>query len=168
MANTITGTVILIGQTYQVPTNNGIQFIKRELVLDASTYDRYTGQKKENYVNMEFVQNNTHKLDNFKVGDLVQVDFALSGRKSEKDGNVRYFTNIAGYEIRLFQNNGNQGAQGGQASAPAQHPTQGQQASQQGAFVPQTAPTGMQQQPFPPAVDENGNPINGDADDLPF
>lgn len=158
----------MIGQTYQVPTNNGIQFIKRELVLDASTYDRYTGQKKENYVNMEFVQNNTHKLDNFKEGDLVQVDFVLSGRKSEKDGNVRYFTNITGYEIRLFQNNGNQGAQGGQASAPAQQPTQGQQASQQGAFVPQTAPTGMQQQPFPPAVDDNGNPINGDADDLPF
>lgn len=169
MANTITGTVILIGQTYQVPTNNGIQFIKRELVLDASTYDRYTGQKKENYVNMEFVQNNTQKLDNFKVGDLVQVDFVLSGRKSEKDGNVRYFTNITGYEIRLFQNNGNQGAQGGQASAPAQQPTQGQQASQQGQNTAQTAASGAPaQQPFPPAVDENGNPINGDADDLPF
>lgn len=168
MANTITGTVILIGQTYQVPTNNGIQFIKRELVLDASTYDRYTGQKKENYVNMEFVQNNTQKLDNFNVGDLVQVDFVLSGRKSEKDGNVRYFTNITGYEIRLFQNNGNQGAQGGQTSAPSQQPTQGQQASQQGSFVPQMVPTGAPQQPFPPAVDDDGNPIDGNADDLPF
>ena len=168
MANQITGTIILIGQTYQVPTNNGTQFMKRELVLDASTFDRYTGQKRENYVNMEFVQNNTTKLDNFNVGDLVTVDFVLSGRKSEKDGNVRYFTNITGYEIRMFQNSGNQGAQGGQSPAPAQQPTQGAQSSQQGSFVHQTAPTGAPQQPFPPAVDENGNPIEGNADDLPF
>lgn len=168
MANQITGTVILIGQTYQVPTNNGTQFVKRELVLDASTFDRYTGQKRENYVNMEFVQNNCAKLDNFNEGDLVTVDFVLSGRKSEKDGQVRYFTNITGYDIRLFQNGGNQGPQQAQSAAPSQSPAPAPQTSQQGANGGNTGQSPYPpQQPFPPAVDENGNPINPN-DDLPF
>ena len=160
--------IIQIGQTYQVPTNNGTQFVKRELILDASTYDRYTGQKRENYVNMEFVQNNCTKLDQFQVGDLVTVSFVLVGRKHEKDGNVRYFTNVTGYDLVKLRNEANQGAQGGQSPAPAQQPTQEAQSSQQGSFVSQTAPTGAPQQPFPPAVDENGNPIEGNADNLPF
>ena len=174
MANTITGFILQIGQTVAVPTRNGQPFQKRELLLDSSNYDRFTGQKIENYPLMEFTQNNCQKLDNFKPGDLVTVSFVLSGVKSEKDGQVRYFTHVKGYDIVPYQrqNQGqmqNQVHQGVQTAAHSQLPTQGQQMSQQGQNTAQTAASGAPaQQPFPPAVDENGNPINGNADDLPF
>jgi len=166
MANTITGFILQIGQTVAVPTSNGTPFQKRELVLDASRYDPRFGNKIENYPKMEFIQNNCAKLDQFKPGDLVTVSFVLSGRKSVKDGQEHYFTNVTGYDIVYYQRQ-NQGQQAAPAPAPSQQPTQGQQMSQQGSFVPQTAPIGANpQQPFPPAVDEDGNPI--DNDDLPF
>lgn len=170
MPNQVTGFILQIGQTVPVPTRNGQPFQKRELILDASNYDRFTGRKIENYPSMEFTQNNCSKLDNFNEGDLVTVSFVLSGVKSEKDGQVNYFTHVKGYDIVPYQRqNVNQGAQGGQAFAPSQQPAQGHKMSQKGQNTAQTAASvAPAQQPFPPAVDENGNPIDGNADDLPF
>lgn len=171
MANQITGTVLLVGRTESIPTNNGQPFYKRELVLDASRYDQFSGRKFENYPKFEFVGNNCAMLDQFPVGSIVTVSFVLSGRKVEKNGEVSFFTNVTGYKIEPYVRNGmpvNQGAQAVSPAPPSQFPTQGAQTSQQGPYVPPTAPTGPTSQPFPPAVDENGNPINGDPDDLPF
>jgi hypothetical protein len=164
LKNQQTGRILIIGQTYQVPSNTpGAQpFYKRELVLDASRFDSITGQKFENYPKFEFINQKCSLLDQFQVGQLVTVSFALSGRKSEKDGQVGYFTNVTGYEIVPYQRQGTQpAAQTQQVMQP--------QAPVQAAPFPATAPTGVQaQQPFPPAVDENGNPIGGGPDDLPF
>ena len=161
MANQITGAILMIGQTVAIPVQNGNgqPFYKRELVLDASRFDQYTGKKFENYPLLEFVGNNCNQLDQYQVGQIVTVSFVLSGRKTEKDGQVRYFTNVTGYKVELFQ----------------RQPMMAQQPMQQQIAQPQpqqpfhaTAPTGVQQaQPFPPAVDENGVPIGG-SDDLPF
>lgn len=179
MANTITGIILFIGQTVDVPTNNqnGQPFYKRELVLDASRYDQFSGRKFENYPKFEFVGNNCAILDQFQAGQAVTVSFVLSGRKVEKDGQVSYFTNVTGYKVELYQRPGQQPQMAQQPQQAA--PYQGQQPypQPQAAYQPQqaqpanpfpaTAPTGATQQPFPPAVDENGNPI-GDPDDLPF
>ena len=159
MANTITGFILSIGATVQVPTKNGVPFQKRELLLDCSSYDRFTGEKRENYPLMEFTQNNCQKLDSFKAGDLVTVSFVLSGVKYEKDGQVNYFTHVKGYDIALYSRNGQPQTvqQPVAAPAPVQNPP----------YTSPSAPTGMSSaQPFPPAVDEDGNPIN--SDDLPF
>ena len=164
MKNQQTGKILIIGQTYQVPSNspNAAPFYKRELVLDASRFDSITGQKFENYPKFEFINQKCQLLDQFQVGQLVTVSFALSGRKSEKDGQVNFFTNVTGYEIVPFQR---QGAQPAQQSQTVQAP-------QQATPFPATAPTGTQMpqggQPFPPAVDEDGNPISENPDDLPF
>ena len=48
MANQITGRITEIGQTVQIPSKNGgSSFTKREFILDATTYDPYTGERSE-------------------------------------------------------------------------------------------------------------------------
>lgn len=149
MANTIIGKVLVIGRTEEIPSKNGGQpFLKRTLVLDCSRYDQYTGQKFENYPQLEFVSKNTAILDNFNVGDVVEVSFALQGRSYEKDGVQKYFTSIVGYKVEPYNT---------------------QQSQQNAPQAPQNAPQAEQSnQPFtPPAVDANGNPVDNN-DDLPF
>lgn len=103
MANTIIGKVLVIGRTEEIPSKNGGQpFLKRTLVLDCSRYDQYTGKKFENYPQLEFASKNTAILDNFNVGDVVEVSFALQGRSYEKDGVHKYFTSIVGYKVEPY------------------------------------------------------------------
>lgn len=150
MANTITGKILVIGQTEAIPYQDKT-FYKRELVLDASRFDQYSGQKFENYPKFEFTGNNCSSLDQFKIGQVVTVSFVLSGRRVEKNGQVSFFTNVTGYKVEPYvrQNQPQQVAQPVQQAAPS--------------YQPESA------QPFPPAVDENGNPLGtGDDGDLPF
>ena len=158
MANQIVGKVLIVGQTENIPYQDKT-FQKRELVLDCSHYDRYTGEPIENYVNMQFNGNRVTELDNCRVGELVQVSFFLSGRKSTKDGNERYFTNIVGFKVEPYSQNNVQQPQAPQQSS--QQPIQTQATQQNVNNAPQNAGNA----PFPPAVDENGNPV---GDDLPF
>ena len=165
MANTITGRILLIGQTEAIPYQDKV-FYKRELVLDASRYDQYSGNKFENYPKFVMTGNNCSQLDQYHQGDLVTVSFVLSGRKVEKDGNVSFFTNVTAYKVEPYQRvvqPQNNGIQPSQPTALYQPSAQQQQMAPQ----PQNVAPVAGQQPFPPAVDENGNPIGGD-DDLPF
>lgn len=57
MANQITGRIIEIGQIVQIPSKSGgSPFTKREFILDATTYDPYTGERSEyeNVIPLEF------------------------------------------------------------------------------------------------------------------
>lgn len=162
MANQVTGKVHYIGNTEAIPYGDKT-FYKRELVLDASRYDQYSGQKFENYPKFEFTGNNCAQLDQFQVGQVVTVSFTLSGRKSEKNGVVNYFTNITGYKVEPYvreqqaQTQQAQGYTSPSAPIPSASPAQ----------VAQPQPQAPAQTPFPPALDENGNPIT-DGDGLPF
>lgn len=150
MANTIIGKVLVIGRTEEIPSRNGGQpFLKRTLVLDCSRYDQYTGQKFENYPQLEFASKNTAILDNFNVGDVVEVSFALQGRSYEKDGVQKYFTSIVGYKVEPYNT---------------------QQSQQNTPQASHNAPQAEQSnQPFSlPAVDAHGNPTEEVDDDLPF
>lgn len=153
MANQVIGKVQYIGNTEAIPYGDKT-FYKRELVLDASRYDQYSGQKFENYPKFEFTGNNCAQLDQFQVGQVVTVSFTLSGRKSEKNGVTNYFTNITGYKVEPYvREQQAQGYTSPSAPIPSASPAQ----------VAQPQP----QAPFPPALDENGNPIT-DGDGLPF
>lgn len=175
MENTITGKILLIGQTEVIPVpNSQTPFYKRELVLDASRFDQYSGKKFENYPKFEFTGNNCSILDQFPVGSLVTVSFVLSGRKAEKDGQISFFTNVTGYKIEAYSRNGYQPQPAQPQPIPPQPVASPVQYQQQQQPFPATAPTGqmsqqpLSQQPFPPAVDEDGNPIVDRPDDLPF
>lgn len=173
MAFQISGIIQHIGNTESIPYQDKV-FKKRELVLDCSYRNQYTGQiQRANYPKFEFTGNHVDDLNGFNMGDIVTVSFSLNGSRSEKDGQVRYFTNVQGYKIEKYQSRYNQ-QQGGNQTAQAANgnqptPTQGAcQSAQQAAMESATNAAAPPAPNFPPAVDENGNPIQGNNDDLPF
>lgn len=153
MANQITGRIIEIGQTVQIPSKNGgSPFIKREFILDATTYDPYTRERSEyeNIIPLEFSGDKCAELDRFNQGDVVTISFALQGRSwTNLDGELKRMASIRCYKIE---------ARGGVSqstqAAPVQQPVQ--------QLTPQS--TYQQLSDFPPPVDANGNV----KDDLPF
>jgi len=170
MAFQISGIIQHIGNTESIPYQDKV-FKKRELVLDCSYRNQFTGQiERANYPKFEFTSNHVDDLNDFNIGDIVTVSFSLNGSRSEKDGQVRYFTNVQGYKIEKYQSRYNQ-QQGGNQTAQAANgnqptPTQGScQSAQQAAMESARAASASN---FPPAVDANGNPIQGNNDDLPF
>lgn len=170
MAFQISGIIQHIGNTESIPYQDKV-FKKRELVLDCSYRNQFTGQiERANYPKFEFTGNHVDDLNGFNMGDIVTVSFSLNGSRSEKDGQVRYFTNVQGYKIEKYQSRynqqqgGNQTAQEANGNQPT--PTQGVcQSAQQAAMESARAASAAN---FPPAVDANGNPIQGNNDDLPF
>jgi hypothetical protein len=173
MAFQISGIIQHIGNTESIPYQDKV-FKKRELVLDCSYRNQFTGQKERaNYPKFEFTGNHVDDLNSFNIGDIVTVSFSLNGSRSEKDGQVRYFTNVQGYKIEKYQSRYNQ-QQGGNQTAQAANgnqptPTQGAcQSAQQAAMESARNAAAPAAPNFPPAVDENGNPIQGNNDDLPF
>ena len=148
MANQITGRIykILPTQTF-VSQKSGNTFYKREIVLDASRFDQYTGEKKyDNYPMLEFGPNeqSCQQLDQFKEGELVTVSFDLNGTQyqDKQTKEIKYFTRVHGYKIERT---------GQQPQPQGQTP----QAAQPVQAAPQPTP-----QPVPQAQEE--------LNDLPF
>jgi hypothetical protein len=101
----LNGVVHLIGQTETIG-NNG--FTKRQLVI--ATSEQYV-----QYVAIDFVKDKTTILDNYKVGDNVNVSVNVRG--SEYNG--KYYVNLQGWKISktesapepVFSGNENLGAE---------------------------------------------------------
>ena len=171
MAFQISGIILHIGNTESIPYQDNV-FKKRELVLDCSYRNQFTGQiERANYPKFEFTGNHVDDLNGFNMGDIVTVSFSLNGSRSEKDGQVRYFTNVQGYKIEKYQSRynqqqgGNQPTQTVNGNQPTTTQGTGQMSAQQAAMESARAASASN---FPPAVDANGNPIQGNNDDLPF
>lgn len=171
MAFQISGIIQQIGNTESIPYQDKV-FKKRELVLDCSYRNQFTGQiERANYPKFEFTGNHVDDLNGFNMGDIVTVSFSLNGSRSEKDGQVRYFTNVQGYKIEKYQSRynqqqgGNQPTQAVNGNQPTNSQGAGQMGAQQAAMESARAASASN---FPPAVDANGNPIQGNNDDLPF
>lgn len=171
MAFQISGIIQQIGNTESIPYQDKV-FKKRELVLDCSYRNQFTGQiERANYPKFEFTGNHVDDLNGFNMGNIVTVSFSLNGSRSEKDGQVRYFTNVQGYKIEKYQSRynqqqgGNQPTQAVNGNQPTNSQGAGQMGAQQAAMESARAASASN---FPPAVDANGNPIQGNNDDLPF
>ena len=136
MSFEMTGKLIAVNDTQQVNE----RFKKREFVLETS--EEINGNVYTNYAKMQLVQNKCEIIDNYKIGDLVKVNFNIKGNKWERDGNVNYITNLDAWRIENAQ----------QASAP-------QAASP--AYTNMN--TGGNS-----AGPENYNPSPENVDDLPF
>lgn len=152
MSNQITGRLVWVGQTFQIPSKTGgVPFLKREFLLDATTYDPYTGQRNEyeNILPLEVSGDKCAELDQFKIGDVITVSFALQGRSwTNQDGELKRMASIRCYKLEVRRTTGQPVAQ------PVQQTYQPASAS----FSP------TMEQAFPPPIDANGNP----NDDLPF
>ena len=104
MANTITGRIYKIMPTKPIVSEKtGNTFHKREIVLDASRFDQYTGEKKyDNYPMLEFGgEEQCAQLDKFKEGELVTVSFDLNGTQYQdrQTNETKYFTRVRAYKI---------------------------------------------------------------------
>lgn len=130
MANQITGKIIAISdvQTIKSQDANKQPFDKRQLFLDCTRYDQYTGERGfENTPIFEFGGKALEKLEELiaqglKKDDIVTISFDIQGSKYTKDGKIQIFTRVRPYDIEVFKPR-NQNNEPQQASAPTPHPT---------------------------------------------
>jgi len=86
----VKGKIKLIGET-KTFGNNG--FRKREVVIT-------TDEQYPQFLNIEFIQEKTELLDNFNVGDEVEIAINLRGREwISPQGETKYFNSIQGWRI---------------------------------------------------------------------
>lgn len=109
MVYNIKAKIYKIGEVQSIPSQQGGEpFRKRSIVLDASRFDPFTGEKNgDNFVVVEFSGKRVEELDKFAVGDLANVSFVLQGRKyiDKATQEERYFTSIIGIGIEMAQMN---------------------------------------------------------------
>ena len=102
MANQITGKIHAIAPTRQIASKNGGQpFFRREVILDCSTYDRYNGNLRQNFLPIEFGGNHCSDLDQYRVGDMVCISYDLQGNlyQDKQTGEPKCFSHIVGWKI---------------------------------------------------------------------
>lgn len=105
MAYKITGTVLAVSQPFNITSSKtGNTITKRDLIITVRLFDQYTGQPTEDSDNtpkFTFVGDRCRDLDQFKVGDIVTVDFDINGRAYNKDGRTEYFTEVRPFRAYL-------------------------------------------------------------------
>lgn len=129
----ITGRVIALSDVREVASSDGGKpFKKRELYLDMTMYDPYTGERSENENKPLLEFGGDKVLDkiealNLQRDDVVTVSFAIQGTpyKDKQTGKMRVFTAIRCYDIEVVRKAGQQ-----QAAAPAPAPEPEPQATQ--------------------------------------
>lgn len=126
----ITGRVIALSPVQEIPSREAGKpaMKKRELYLDMTMYDPYTGERsdRENKPLLEFGGDKViEKLAalNLQKDDIVNVSFAIQGTpyKDQQTGKTKVFTAIRCYDIELVRKAGQKGAQTAQP-APQQQP----------------------------------------------
>ena len=110
------GEIHSVGETQTVGQNN---FRKRPIVLLLKGDD----QKPEypNYCEFEFTKDSCDKLDQFRVGQEVKIQWSLSGRIWEGNGKgPKVFNTLKGWRIELMQEAAPSQPAPAQSAPPAQ------------------------------------------------
>ena len=162
MANQISGKVIALSKVTTVASADPSKapMKKRELYIDCTRYDPYTGERSqyENKPLLEFGGDKVlEKLESLqlKAGNIVTVSFDIQGTPyKDKDGKTKVFTRVRCYDCEVRRR--------ADGSVPQQAPVQQQAQVQTQAPAPQPqAQAPMATSPFPPE-DAQG------SDGLPF
>lgn len=104
MANTISGKVIAISQVQSVPSKDASKqpTQMRQLLLDCTRFDPYTGERSE-YENtpiFDFRGENMRLLEGIQPNDVVTISFDVNGYKyKDEHGKTKVFTYIRPYQI---------------------------------------------------------------------
>lgn len=94
MALEVIGTLHEIYEQQQItPT-----FAKRDFVLEIID-EAPTGMTYTNYASFQLVNNSCSLIDHFQKGEKVKVHFNLRGNSWERDGVVRYITNLNAWRV---------------------------------------------------------------------
>src|SRR5690606_19632869 len=113
MALEVTGRLIEVQPIQQIKEN----FSKREFVIEI-TQQTNTGMTFTNFASFQLVNNACQMIDRFQVGQDVKVSFDIRGNRWEKDGQVRYITNLNAWRVEAAM--APQMQQGYQQAAPQQ------------------------------------------------
>jgi hypothetical protein len=90
----VQGRIKMVGETQTFGTNG---FKKREIVV--TTEEQYP-----QHIMVEFVQDKTDLLDNYKEGQQVKIGINLRGREwLNPQGETKYFNSIQGWRIEASQ-----------------------------------------------------------------
>lgn len=141
MALEVTGKLVMVYETQQINDS----FKKREFVIEI-TEQTTTGMTFTNYASFQLMQDKVSLIDNFQMGEEVKVSFNIKGNRWEKDGKVRYITNLNAWRVEKLS----QLPESPISNIPQQAP----QAAPQNVNTPPAGP----QNPF----------VGGDDSDLPF
>lgn len=96
----------VIGRLHEVHPTQQIKenFSKREFIVEISE-ETATGMVYSNYATFQLVNNNCSAIDQFQTGDQIKVSFNIRGNRWEKDGNVKYITNLNAWRVERFNAN---------------------------------------------------------------
>lgn len=75
------------------------KFKIQEFYLDCSRFDQYTGDKYENIIKFQVVNNNIEKLHPIKEGDIIKVYYVINGRFFEHNGERKHAQNLTAYNF---------------------------------------------------------------------
>jgi len=90
----VKGKIKLITETKTYGANG---FRKREVVIT-------TDEQYPQFLNIEFIQDKTQLLDQFQVGDEVEIAINLKGREwVSPQGETKYFNSIQGWRITKIE-----------------------------------------------------------------
>ena len=139
-----------------VSQTTGNQWMSQEYVM---AYYWFPNQTNPSYAVMRVFGEDRIKQFNLQVNDEVRVRFHIEAHEY----NGRWFNEVRIDGVTFI------GASAYKNPQPASQPAQGANGQQGGQQATQ-GNQGAQPAPFPPQVDQNGNPINkeGGDDDLPF
>ena len=127
----ITGRVIALSPVTEIPSREAGKpaMKKRELYLDMTMYDPYTGERsdRENKPLLEFGGDKVlEKLAalNLQKDDIVTVSFAIQGTpyKDQQTGKSKVFTAIRCYDIEVVRRANQQAQQAAPAPQPQAAP----------------------------------------------
>jgi hypothetical protein len=136
MSLEVTGKLHEVFPTQQIKEN----FSKREFVLEL-TDESPSGMVFTNYASFQLVNNSCSVIDQFQTGEMLKVNFNIRGNRWERDGNVKYITNLNAWRVER---------------AGAATPNMPQQNYNN------------QQQQAPASYQQPGNNTNTEDSDLPF
>lgn len=94
MSLEITGRLHVKWPTQSIKDN----FSKREFVLELQE-ESGTGMVFTNYASFQLVNNACGFIDQFQEGEMIKVQFNIRGNRWERDGQVKYITNLNAWRI---------------------------------------------------------------------
>lgn len=78
-------------------------FVKRDFMLDVSTYEQGSSKKWKNYNKFQLMGRNVDILSHFTTGQRVKVTFNINGRFAQaKEGRDFFVQNLTAYKIEEF------------------------------------------------------------------
>lgn len=91
---TLKGKIKVIGETQQISDS----FKKRTFVVSE------TSSQYEQTIELQLTQDRVEAINQFKVGESVEVTFFLNGREwtNPKDGSIRYFNTLDAWKIDYY------------------------------------------------------------------